>query len=617
MPRTKGISEFPANFEIQYSAPIDARMVVSTLADLANSTTWQSYDAQAYTYIGMLVSVIADPDTNNNGVYLLQGNDYTKIANWKKIDSENTTILNVYNEGKNTIPKGTLVCQDTAGMHDTYISIRPMQYPTDIPIGIILNDIIANSTGAILVSGIWDVGNISGLDISRVQINDTVYIDLENYQVTTLKQYIGCEIGRITRISPLGVYFDFGGLINEERFHKIELTETYYASNCIFSEFSNTQAHHLNTVLGNIFYEYNKYAPILFWDIEQNGKKYNALHFYSIDANGDFQTFMKTFQSGYPVYISIYILQEKNISYIPMTSAVNTYFSRLRTRSSYTSKTIKNMKDSLSSKNPLDFNFAKNTAQAIITNFNITGLDLNNTNNYSIFHFVNTGIKNYYTMYPTKVTGIEVYNSNGNTKRTVYDATSHTVVMLSSLSNIQMVIKESKLFNTDIKHRDITVTYLDENIFNDHFNMSIIRVYHLVDNLVNPRYHSFFIKPYGVDNIILDYKKDIRYKILENSNYPIIALLTNKTKKRYTLTVINYALTIDENHKALARFDIEDIITSSKELKKLLSIKNSNKRTEGRIKFYCKYVNGVLTPPLCEVDFVTKRAGLSHVLLPI
>lgn len=83
MAREKGIASFSANFEPQKSAPLDARMLVSTKDDLLSPAIWQANDGNTYTYVGMIVSVTSDADPANNGVYRLKAADYTDVNNWE------------------------------------------------------------------------------------------------------------------------------------------------------------------------------------------------------------------------------------------------------------------------------------------------------------------------------------------------------------------------------------------------------------------------------------------------------------------------------------------------------------------------------------------------------
>lgn len=87
MSRNKGTFNFSANFETRARSPLDAKQLVASLADLVSTTQWQSNppSSDEWTYIGMMVSVYADPTPSNNGVYRLTATDYTNIANWQKV----------------------------------------------------------------------------------------------------------------------------------------------------------------------------------------------------------------------------------------------------------------------------------------------------------------------------------------------------------------------------------------------------------------------------------------------------------------------------------------------------------------------------------------------------
>lgn len=85
MGRTKGLANFAANFEPLMAAPLDARMLVATRADLLSAATWTANDGSVYTYVGMTVSVNEDTTPENNGIYRLTAADYTDIDNWAQL----------------------------------------------------------------------------------------------------------------------------------------------------------------------------------------------------------------------------------------------------------------------------------------------------------------------------------------------------------------------------------------------------------------------------------------------------------------------------------------------------------------------------------------------------
>ncbi len=80
MSRDLGILNLSANFEVNKASPLDAREVVTALADLTNPTTFG-----VYAYLGMTVSVTSDGV--NNGLYKLNTLPNTILSNWEKIGS--------------------------------------------------------------------------------------------------------------------------------------------------------------------------------------------------------------------------------------------------------------------------------------------------------------------------------------------------------------------------------------------------------------------------------------------------------------------------------------------------------------------------------------------------
>ena len=88
MARKKGQFDYPYNYEVKLTAPLDSRALVDTINSLTKSETWADSDGGIYIYNGLLVSV-----TENNSVYMLTDADnYTNITSWKKIN-DNTVAL--------------------------------------------------------------------------------------------------------------------------------------------------------------------------------------------------------------------------------------------------------------------------------------------------------------------------------------------------------------------------------------------------------------------------------------------------------------------------------------------------------------------------------------------
>ena len=93
MARTKGTLKLSSNIEPEMSAPLDAREVVATVADLTASGSFP------YAYVGMRVSVQATGEE-----YMLTASDPTISANWKKLGGEENTIESISLNGTTVQP---------------------------------------------------------------------------------------------------------------------------------------------------------------------------------------------------------------------------------------------------------------------------------------------------------------------------------------------------------------------------------------------------------------------------------------------------------------------------------------------------------------------------------
>lgn len=82
MGRQQGNLPFSSNFETRFAEPLDARARVELQSDLTAAATWERDGNPSYTYVGMPVSVYADPDPEKNGLYLLMAEDFSDIGNW-------------------------------------------------------------------------------------------------------------------------------------------------------------------------------------------------------------------------------------------------------------------------------------------------------------------------------------------------------------------------------------------------------------------------------------------------------------------------------------------------------------------------------------------------------
>ena len=110
MARNKGIAAFSANFEPQVAAPLDARYVVETQADLISTSTWQAHDGEVYVYNGMLVTVTNDANSSNNGLYYLNNAaQYTQLSSWTKVGESGATPTTYFDNTTNIIQNGSFL----------------------------------------------------------------------------------------------------------------------------------------------------------------------------------------------------------------------------------------------------------------------------------------------------------------------------------------------------------------------------------------------------------------------------------------------------------------------------------------------------------------------------
>lgn len=83
MARNIGTFNFAANLEVLAKAPLDAKQLVGTYADLTNPSTWEDSEGNIWLYNGAIVSVGDDPTPSNNGIYFLNdASDYTSPQSW-------------------------------------------------------------------------------------------------------------------------------------------------------------------------------------------------------------------------------------------------------------------------------------------------------------------------------------------------------------------------------------------------------------------------------------------------------------------------------------------------------------------------------------------------------
>lgn len=113
MTREPGQLVFPANFERNIAAPLDAAQKVNTLNALTSPDTFRAVnDGIDYSYVGMYTVVVGDSE-QNNGFYILKQQPTTNIANWVKLQVNSSDQLTT--NSKNIIDAINEINEKTGG----------------------------------------------------------------------------------------------------------------------------------------------------------------------------------------------------------------------------------------------------------------------------------------------------------------------------------------------------------------------------------------------------------------------------------------------------------------------------------------------------------------------
>jgi hypothetical protein len=161
MARLSGQTQLPTNVDVLFNAPFDARTWTETYAGLTDGTIPQPY-------LGMLVSVYADPDTSKNGVYFCTnlggpGIVTTISTTWEKLGAGTGTLTGGTVSSDNKISGAT-----TSGYTTYFGQVRAATGGT-------------YSNGVISLSGTGLLGNITGLNVlsgsgvSGLSFNQSTY----------------------------------------------------------------------------------------------------------------------------------------------------------------------------------------------------------------------------------------------------------------------------------------------------------------------------------------------------------------------------------------------------------------------------------------------------------
>lgn len=148
MTREPGQLVFPANFERNIAAPLDAAQKVNTLSALTSPDTFRAInDGIDYSYVGMYTVVVGDSE-QNNGFYILKQQPTTNIDNWVKLQvnssdqltTNSKTIIDAINEiNEKTGGSSSNISTSVSAGEPTFI-----QFSKDNPYITIDNNIVAD-----------------------------------------------------------------------------------------------------------------------------------------------------------------------------------------------------------------------------------------------------------------------------------------------------------------------------------------------------------------------------------------------------------------------------------------------------------------------------------------
>lgn len=123
MARTKGSANFAGSLEVLAGAPLDAREVVGTVADLTTAATFD------YVYVGLKVYV-----KENQKIYVLNALDFTDSNNWSELGSGGSGSGGLENAITAAIDVGGIEAGDTFASGTSFETLwnallNPTLYP--------------------------------------------------------------------------------------------------------------------------------------------------------------------------------------------------------------------------------------------------------------------------------------------------------------------------------------------------------------------------------------------------------------------------------------------------------------------------------------------------------
>ena len=195
MSRNKGTFNFAANFEVLAKAPLDAKQLVGTYADLTLAVTWEDGDGGIWLYDGAIVSVSSDPTPEKNGIYYLSdAANYNLTTSWIHGGGGSGTITGGTNglstAGKNVVLGGGLTGNTSIELDSNEFQITTTG-ATPTFIGIDQTGIILSYSGTSGTTVLLE-GN-SGLEYARdysINYNSRSLVDVDYVTGHTADNYL-------------------------------------------------------------------------------------------------------------------------------------------------------------------------------------------------------------------------------------------------------------------------------------------------------------------------------------------------------------------------------------------------------------------------------------------
>lgn len=232
MSRDQGTFNFSANFEPLVKAPLDARMVVDTLADLTSSAQWNQGDGNVWLYNGMPV-VVRNDTSDNNGMYYLSGSSgdaYLTSSNWIRVGggtattasfaySASNAVYSFYAE-QSAIAADALNAVTASYIHADNVDGLPTQASSTA--SLVLND---SSVSGSSVKDALETLSSSIETVSSSVANEIT--DLQNFSSSVLTSNLDASFGVISgSTAKFSGNVDINGILNVNELQITELTRS-------------------------------------------------------------------------------------------------------------------------------------------------------------------------------------------------------------------------------------------------------------------------------------------------------------------------------------------------------------------------------------------------------